>query len=447
MGRPRWGALDGAVPPPPLNCALPPGVERPPSPNWSFACGPEDAYPEMTMITDVEVRAAAERIAGRIRTTPCNVAQGLSELTGAEVVCKHEHLQATGSFKERGACNRLLTLSPDQRQRGVVAASAGNHALGLSYHGRQLGVAVTVVMPRFAPLVKVARCRALGADVVLRGDSYDESKRWAREIATERGLTFIHGFDDPEVIAGQGTVGLEIYEQVPDLDVLLVPVGGGGLLAGIVAALQAHPSLRIVAVEPEHAPTLSRSLEAGRVVAVATEPTLADGLLVAELGHHCLQLIQRGVERVELVSEAAIATAIVRLMESEKTLVEGAGAVGLAALLENRERYAGRKVGLLLSGGNIDLSTVSRIIDRGLAAQGRLCRFTVEIQDHPGTLAALTKVVAATGANVQQIDHDRNFGPADVSRVRVALVLETRDEAHIGEVERALDAAGICWSR
>lgn len=399
------------------------------------------------MITEADVRAAAERIAGSVRKTPCSLAPALSEVVGTRVVCKQEHLQATGSFKERGACNRLLGLGQEQRSRGVVAASAGNHALGLSFHGQRLGVKVTVVMPRLAPLVKVARCRTLGAEVVLWGDSYDDCEGRALELAEQEGLTFIHAFDDVDVIAGQGTVGLEILEQAPEVDTLVVPVGGGGLLAGLVAALRARaPGLRLIAVEPEHAPTLSRALAAGHVERVATEPTLADGLHVAQLGRHCFDLLRDGVERVELVSEAAIAEAIVRLMESEKTLVEGAGAVGLAALMQNPGRYAGRNVGLLLSGGNIDLSTVSRIIERGLAAQGRLCRFSVELQDHPGTLADLTKLVARTGANVQQIDHDRNFGPADVSLVRVALVLETRDRDHIRDVEAALDAAGIRWS-
>lgn len=399
------------------------------------------------MITEADVRAARARLAGRIRETPCAPAPGLSQLTGASVVCKHEHLQATGSFKERGACNRLLTLSAEQQRRGVVAASAGNHALGLSFHGRELGVRVTVVMPRFAPLVKVTQCRNLGAEVVLEGQSYDESKEVALSLAQSRSLTFVPGFDDPEVIAGQGTVGLEILEQAPDLDALLVPVGGGGLLAGIAAAVaEKAPHLELVAVEPEHAPTLSAALSRGAVTRIATEPTLADGLHVAELGRHCFEILRDRVARVELVSEAHIATAIVRLMESEKTLVEGAGAVGLAALLQHDARYRGRKVGLVLSGGNIDLSTVSRIIERGLAAQGRLCRFLVEVQDHPGTLAALTRLVADTGANVHQIDHDRSFGPADVSLVRVSLVLETRDHEHIREVERALERAKIRWS-
>ena len=384
------------------------------------------------MITAAEVRAAAERIAGRVRKTPCAPAPLLSEVVGTHIVCKQEHLQAVGTFK--------------QRSRGVVAASAGNHALGLSFHGQRLGVKVTVVMPRLAPLVKVVRCRALGAEVVLWGDSYADCESRALELAARDGLTFVHGFDDPDVIAGQGTLALELLEQAPEVDTVMVPVGGGGLLAGLVAALRTlAPGVQLIGVEPEHAPTLTRALAAGRVERVETEPTLADGLQVAQLGQRCFDLIRGNVERVELVSEAAIATAIVRLMESEKTVVEGAGAVGLAALLERPERYAGRRVALLLSGGNIDLSTISRIIERGLAAQGRLCRLTVELQDHPGTLAELTKLVARTGANVQQIDHDRNFGPADVSLVRVALVLETRDREHIHEVEAALDAAGIRW--
>ncbi len=399
-------------------------------------------------VTVTEVEEALGRIRGLVRRTPCTAAPLLSKLTGREVICKREHLQVTGSFKERGAANRLLTLTDEEKKCGVIAASAGNHALGLAFHGRELGVPVTVVMPLLAPLVKVEQCKAYGAQVVLFGDGFDESKGRALELARERGLTYVHSFDDPRVIAGQGTIALEILEQAADLDALLVPVGGGGLLAGLSAVLsERRPDLQLIGVEAEHAPTLTRSLQAGRVEKIVTQPSLADGLSVAELGHVCFDVFKRHEPRVLLVSEAAIATAIVRLMELEKTLVEGAGAVGLAALLEHPGDIAGKRVGLVLSGGNIDLSTVSRIIERGLAAQGRLCRFTIELDDHPGSLAALTKLIAKTGANVQEIDHDRSFGPADVSLVQVALVLQTRDHDHIVAIEAALAAAGVRFSR
>ncbi len=401
----------------------------------------------MTLTID-DVEAAQRRLEGRIRLTPCTSAPLLGKLTGRSVVCKREQLQITGSFKERGAANRLLMLSPSERRRGVIAASAGNHALGLSYHGRELGVPVTVVMPERAPLVKVEQCRAYGARVVLHGDGFDDAKTHARALSENEGLTFVHSFDDVHVIAGQGTLGLELLDQASSLDALLVPVGGGGLLAGLEVVLAAkNPSLQLIAVEAEHAPTLTAALAAGHPRRIVTEPSLADGLSVAEMGALSFEVLQKRAPRVVRVSEAAIATAIVRLMELEKTIVEGAGAVGLAALLEHPEAIPEERVGLVLSGGNIDLSTVSRIIERGLAAQGRLCRLAVELDDHPGSLAALTRLIARTGANVQQIDHDRNFGPADVSLVTVRLVLQTRDHAHVGQIEAALDAEGLRWSR
>jgi threonine dehydratase len=399
-------------------------------------------------VTLDDVEAAATRLRGRIQRTPCTVTPLLGKLTGREVFCKREQLQVTGSFKERGAANRLLLLTPEEARRGVVAASAGNHALGLSYHGRELGVPVTVVMPVRAPLVKVEQCRTYGARVVLHGDSFDEAKRHAEELSRAEHFTLVHSFDDPQVIAGQGTIALEILEQAPALDALLVPVGGGGLLAGLAVALSAkNPSLELIGVEAEHAPTLTSALAAGHPSRIETEPSLADGLSVAELGALPFEILRASSVRTLLVSEGAIAQAIVRLMELEKTIVEGAGAVGLAALLQHPEAVSGKRVGLVLSGGNIDLSVVSRIIERGLAAQGRVCRLNVELEDHPGSLAALTRLVARTGANVQQIDHDRNFGPADVSLVTVRLVLQTRDHAHIDQIEAALDAEGLRWSR
>jgi threonine dehydratase len=400
------------------------------------------------MATDVMtpdgILQAQRRLASHLRRTPVFPSPRLSEACGAELLLKHEYHQATGSFKERGACNRLLLLSPVERARGVVAASAGNHALGLAYHGQRLGIPVRVVMPRFAPMVKVAQCRKYGAAVDMVGETFDEARANAAELAVAEGLTLVHGFDDPLVIEGQGTLGLELLEQVDELDAVVVPVGGGGLLAGLCIALKHHrPTLEIIGVEAAHAPTLTAALAAGEPTTVSVEPGLADGLAVARIGKHCFPTIREHVASVERVEEAEIAAALVRLMEVEKAVVEGAGAVGLAWLLRRPERLRGRRVGVVLSGGNIDLNVAARVIERGLASAGRLCRVTIELSDHPGALARLLALVADTEANLIQVDHDRNFAPADVTRVSVSLVLETRDASHIERVRRALDAAGL----
>lgn len=395
-------------------------------------------------VTPDDVRQARARIAGHVRQTPVFSSPRLSEVFGIEVWLKHEYHQVTGSFKERGACNRLLLLSGPERERGVIAASAGNHALGLAYHGRRLGIPVHVVMPRFAPMVKVSQCRKYGADVELFGDSFDAARKRAAELAAERGFTPVPGFDDAAVIAGQGTLGLELLEQAPALDALVVPVGGGGLLAGVcLAGLTASAPLEIIGVEAEHAPTLSDALAAGRPVNVRVEPGLADGLAVARIGEHCYPILERHVSRVERVTEAEIAAAIVRLMEVEKAVVEGAGAVGIAWLARRPEALRGRRVGVVLSGGNIDLNVAARVIERGLATAGRLCRVVVELSDQPGALARLLALVASAEANLLEVDHDRNFAPADVRRVSVSLVLETRDAGHIELVRQALDGAGL----
>lgn len=387
---------------------------------------------------------AQQRLAGHVRKTPVFQSPRLSALCGAELIFKHEYQQVTGSFKERGACNRLLLLSAAERARGVVAASAGNHALGLAFHGQRLGVPVRVVMPRFAPMVKVAQCRSYGAIVELVGESFDEARALAVSQAAELGLTLVHGFDDPEVIHGQGTLGLELAEQIDALDVLVVPVGGGGLLAGVSVALeQLRPDVQLVGVEAANAPTLTRALEAGQPVSVPVRPGLADGLAVAKLGGFCFTDIARHVRQVELVSEAEIAAAILRLMEIEKAVVEGAGAVGLAWLLRKPAQLAGKRVGVVLSGGNIDLNVAARVIERGLSAAARLCRVEIELFDQPGALARLLALVASTEANLIQVDHDRNFAPADVTMVNVSLVLETRDSEHIERVRAALAGGGF----
>jgi threonine dehydratase len=390
------------------------------------------------------VRAARERLRGAIYHSPCPFSLSLSRLCGATVYCKLDHLQMTGSFKERGARNKLLTLDAAHRKAGVVAASAGNHALGLAYHGRELGVPVTVVMPSWAPLVKVTNCRSFGAEVIQHGQSFHEARALATRLAEESGRTFVPAFDDLDVMAGQGTLGLEILEDVPDVEAIVTPVGGGGLIAGVGTAVKAlRPDVRVIGVEPQNAPTLHDSLAAGRLVHVDTKPTLADGLAVAEAGRLCFEVARRVVDRILLVDEPMIARSVLRLLELEKTVVEGAGAVPLAAALDPTCGLAGKKVVLVLCGGNIDVTTLGRIIDRGLAADGRLCRLTVLLRDRPGTLAALTAVLAATGASIEDVTHDRNFGPPDVATVPVSCVLETRDAAHAEAVRRAVVEAGF----
>lgn len=387
-----------------------------------------------------EIVAARSRLNGAIINTQCAESAALSELTGARIFCKQEFLQRTGSFKERGARNALMQLPPEQVRRGVIAASAGNHALGLAWHGRLLGVSVTVVMPRFAPLVKVARCRQFGATVILHGDTFDEARREAVRLAEERQLAYIHPFDDPQVIAGQGTLAFEILEQVPDADAVLVPVGGGGLLAGIATVLHAlKPELKIIGVEPANAACFAAGLKTKVPVRVETRYTLADGLAVAEAGRHTLEIAQPLIHQMVQVQEATIALAMLRLAELEKCIIEGAGAVGLAAMLgRHLPELTGRKVVLLLTGGNIDPLAHSRVIERGLAADGRIYRFDVLLNDRPGGLAHLSAVLADAGANVTEIVHNRTFAGPDLSRVHVLCTVETRDREHIAEIQKRL---------
>lgn len=390
------------------------------------------------------IRAAEQRIRGAVYRSPCAYSLGLSRLCGCDLFCKLDYLQVTGSFKERGARNRLMLLSDTQRQAGVVAASAGNHALGLAYHGRQLGIPVTVVMPRGAPIVKVSSCRSFGARVLLEGDSFDEARQHAVHLAEIEHLTYVHGFDDPATIAGQGTMGLEILQDVPDVDVVIVPVGGGGLIAGVGRAVKSlRPQARLIGVEPLAAPSLHESLRAGRVVRVPVKPTIADGLAIAEMGSLCFEIAREVVDEVVLVDEPQIARAVLRLMELEKAVVEGAAASSLSAALQLAPRLAGKKVVLSLCGGNIDLTLVSRIIEHGLAADGRLWRMKATISDRPGGLARIAAVLAGAGASIKQVEHDRSFGSADPWTVTAVFTLETRDAGHIDEVVAALRDAGV----
>ena len=392
-----------------------------------------------------QIVAARSRLNGAIARTPCAESAALSELTGAEIFCKQEHLQRTGSFKERGARNALAQLSPAQARLGAIAASAGNHALGLARHGRLLSIPVTVVMPRFAPLVKVARCRQFGAEVVLFGDTFDECRAEAGRIADARGLAYIHPFDDPAVIAGQGTLAFEILEQVPDCDAIVLPVGGGGLLAGVATVFHAlKPSVELVGVEPANAACFTAGLATGGPTRVSTKFTLADGLAVAEAGELTLEIMGQLKHRMVTIDEEWLALAMLRLAELEKCVIEGAGAAGLAALLAGRlPELEGRRVVLLLSGGNIDPLAHSRVIERGLAADGRIYRFDALISDRPGGLAHLAGVLAAAEANVTEIVHNRTFAGPDLSRVHVLCTVETRDRGHIVEVQKKLAENGV----
>ena len=396
-------------------------------------------------VTLDDIRAAQTRIAGRVLRSPCPRSIPLSEATGADVFCKLDLLQRTGSFKERGACNALMMLDDAAKSRGVVAAPAGNHALGLAYHGKLLGIPVTVVMPRFAPLVKVATCRRLGARVILEGETFDDARRGAAEIADRDGLDRIHGFDDPRVIVGQGTMALEILEEVPDAAAIVVPTGGAGLLAGVAVAAKAlRPDIRIVAVETAAAPSFSASLAAGRPTQVPIHPTLADGLAVGRVGELSFPLAAPLVDQVVTVDEAELSLAVLRLLELEKTVVEGAAASALAALLGGRcPELAGRSTVLLLCGGNIDLTILDRVIDHGLVVDGRRWRFTARISDRPGGIARLTAAIAAGGASVREIVHDRAFSGADVFSTGVEVTVETAGHDHVATLARALEADGF----
>src|SRR5688572_6592451 len=390
------------------------------------------------------IRAARERIKDEIYHSPCPYSLALSRLTGCEIYCKMDHLQATGSFKERGARNKLKQLTDAQKKSGVIAASAGNHALALAYHGRDLGVGVTVVMPKYAPIVKVSNCRSFGANVVLHGDSFQQAKDHALAIAEEKRLVYVHGFDDEDIVAGAGTLGLEILEDVPDVDAVIIPIGGGGLISGVGTAIKAlKPNVRIIGVEPKNAPTMYDSLRRGVVMRVTTQPTLADGLAVGEAGKLCFDITRRVMDELVMLDEVQIATAVRRLLEREEIGVEGAGATPLARARVRAAQLEGKKVVLLLAGGNIDVNIISRIIERRLAADGRLCRITAYVSDRPGSLARLLSIIANTGASIKEVHHDRNFGPADIARVAISCTMETRDFQHIEEIHKALREAGI----
>jgi threonine dehydratase len=392
-----------------------------------------------------DIEAARKRIDRAVYYSPCRDSIPLSEIAAMKIFCKLDNLQRTGSFKERGARNALAQLPSDQQKRGVIAASAGNHAQALAYQGKLLGIPATVVMPKFAPLVKVNNCQKLGATVVLHGKDFGEAKAHAHEIAKEKGLAYIDGYDDPAIIAGQGTMGLEIVEQVPDLDAVIIPVGGAGLVAGVSLAVKTlRPNAKIVAVEAENVASFSAALEAGKPVKIALHPTLADGLAIPQVGSNAFEIARSLVDQTVTVTEEQIALAILRLVELEKSVVEGAAATPLAACLSGKlNELAGKRVILLFCGGNIDPNVLSRVIERGLVADGRLGRFTAVISDRPGGLADLAAQIASTGASINQVVHDRAFASSDISAVNVLCTVETRNHEHLAELRAKLKSHGV----
>jgi threonine dehydratase len=397
------------------------------------------------VITFKNIEAARDRIAGAVFYSPCPPSIPLSEITGMEIFCKLDNLQRTGSFKERGARNALAQLSNDQKKRGVIAASAGNHAQALAYQGKLLGIPATVVMPQYAPLIKISNCRNLGANVVLHGHDFAEAKAHAHALAKEKGLAYIDGYDDLAIITGQGTMGIEILDQVKDPDAVVVPVGGGGLIAGVSLAIKSlRPQTKVIAVEAESVASLLAAMKAGKPTPITMQPTLADGLAIPQVGAKAFAVARDHVDHQVTVNDDQIAIAILRLVELEKTVVEGAAATPLAAALFGKlPDLAGKRVVLLLCGGNIDPNILSRVIERGLVADGRLCRFTAVISDRPGGLAVLSRQVAATGASIKQIVHERTFATSDLSTVNVLCTVETRNYEHFAQLRAHLKVHGV----
>jgi threonine dehydratase len=393
------------------------------------------------MITLHDIQTAAQRINGQVLNTPCVESKTLSQITGAQIFLKFENLQFTASFKERGACNKLSTLDL-ATCKGVVAMSAGNHAQGVAHHAARLGLRAVIVMPLFTPGVKVENTRRLGAEVVLHGDTLDEARSHALALAASQGLTLVHPYDDPLIVAGQGTVGLEMLQTVPDLDTLVIAVGGGGLIGGIATAAKAlKPGIRIIGVQAQRFPAMYNAIKGTHLPQGAS--SIAEGIAVGTPGKLPQEIIRGLVEDMLLVDEGDIEQAIVMLLEIEKTLVEGAGAVGLAAVLKYPEMFKGQRVGLVLCGGNIDPLLLSSIIERGMVRAGRLARIRVGARDVPGSLARITAAVAQAGANINEVQHQRAFTLQAAQNVDIELVLQARGHAHVAQVLEALRAQGF----
>lgn len=389
-------------------------------------------------ITLEDIQQAAKNIQGNIENTPLVHSRTLSQLSGAEVYLKFENLQFTASFKERGALNKLLSLDQQQRKAGIIAMSAGNHAQAVAYHAQRLGIPAVIVMPRFTPNVKVEHTRAFGAEVILHGNNFDETASFTLKTAGQRKLLLVHPYDDEKIIAGQGTIALEIFKANPDLDALIIPVGGGGLISGNAIATKAlNPDIKIIGVEAERYPSMLSAIESKP--ADFGLSTIAEGIAVKQPGELTLPIVKELVDDIVLVNEDDIEEAVLLLLEVEKTLAEGAGAAGLAALLKYKDEFADHKVGIIISGGNIDMPVLETIIQRGMVRTGRMTRIRVDLRDVPGTLASATQCIENSGANIIHVHHHRTFTEQPLQIVEVEFILQTRGKDHIGEIIRKLE--------
>ena len=399
-------------------------------------------------ISLADVQAARERLHGSIYYSPCPHSQMLSALTGQQVYLKLENLQMTGSFKERGALNRIAMLTPEQAARGVVAASAGNHAQGVAYHATKRGIRALIVMPLATPLVKVTATRGFGAEVVLHGANYDEACEEATRLCAAQGMTFIHPFDDVTVRAGQGTIGLELLEQIPQLEAVVVPIGGGGLIGGIACAIkESRPEVRVVGVQTSRLPSMLAARAEGRPVTLEPSTTIADGIAVRRAGDATFPVVERYVDEIVTVDEDEIASAILMLLEREKTLAEGAGATALAALIQKKTTLVGAHTAVLVCGGNIDVTLLSRIIERGLVQDGRLIRLRIHLLDKPGALAELTRLIASHRANIVDTLHNRAYYGVNLGDTVIDITMETRGPQQVAELREALTAEGYKHSQ
>ncbi|MDB2224503.1 threonine ammonia-lyase [Halorubrum ezzemoulense] len=396
------------------------------------------------MLSLADIREARERVSGVARHTPLERSRSFSEMSGADLHLKLENFQRTGAFKIRGAMNRIQTLSEAEREAGVVTASAGNHAQGVALAASRVGVGATVVMPKFAPVSKVKATRGYGASVRLEGVDYDEAQAYAHRLEREEDRTYVHAFDDPVVMAGQGTLGLEIVDDCPDLDTVVVPIGGGGLISGVAVAIKEQlPDVRVVGVQAEGAASAAKSLEAGEVTEIDSVDTIADGIATRSVGEETLEVMAEYVDEVVTVDDREIALALTLLLERAKTLVEGAGAVALAAVLSEAFEYDdGETVVAALCGGNIDLNRLGTVVRRGLVQMGRYLKITIDLKDRPGELERVSSIVARTGANVYAVHHDRTSRDVAVNAAELELELETDDAEHAADIVDALEAEG-----
>ena len=392
-------------------------------------------------LTPKDVRNAAKNIRGRIVNTLCAPSTTLSKITGASLVLKFENLQFTGSFKERGALNKLLSLPLEKQKAGVIAMSAGNHAQAVACHAQHLGIPAVIVMPKYTPNLKVEHTQAFNAEVILKGEDFDEAGAFAKRLAVERGLELIHPYDDEKVMAGQGTVALEMFEAYPDLECIVVPVGGGGFISGCaVAAKSVNPHISIIGVEAEGYASMCSAMK--KMVPNWAKCSLAEGIAVKEPGHLTLPIVREHVDDILLVDEADIEKAVLLLLEIEKTVAEGAGAAGLAAVMKHPTLFKGKRTGLILSGGNIDLLPLSSIIQRGLVRTGRLIRIRVELRDSPGALSNITKIIADSEANIVEVQHQRAFSKLPLQSAEVDLVIETRGLPHLEAILEKIKSSG-----